>query len=138
MNTDIKTRSFKFVFWIMLILLSGDTIDTIYRFIIIGYLGEGTTFPGVDSIIKPNTIDLIIFLIVQIGIFYGIYLLYQLKKIGGYFFLGSNFIFLIYASILGPIAEIGIQNILVPIILYFCLYIILSICIPWFYSDKFN
>ena len=138
MNTDIKTRSFKFVFWIMLILLSGDTIDTIYRFIIIGYLGEGTTFPGVDSIIKPNTIDLIIFLIVQIGIFYGIYLLYQLKKIGGYLFLGSNFIFLIYASILGPIAEIGIQNILVPIILYFCLYIILSICIPWFYSDKFN
>ena len=138
MNTDIKTRSFKFVFWIMLILLSGDTIDTIYRFIIIGYLGEGTTFPGVDSIIKPNAIDLIIFLIVQIGIFYGIYLLYQLKKIGGYFFLSSNFIFLIYASILGPIAEIGIQNILVPIILYFCLYIILSICIPWFYSDKFN
>ena len=138
MNTDIKTRSFKFVFWIMVILLSGDTIDTIYRFIIIGYLGEGTTFPGVDSIIKPNVIDLIIFLIVQIGIFYGIYLLYQLKKIGGYFFLGSNFIFLIYASILGPIAEIGIQNILVPIILYFCLYIILSICIPWFYSDKFN
>ena len=138
MNTDIKTRSFKFVFWIMLFLLSGDTIDTIYRFIIIGYLGEGTTFPGVDSIIKPNTIDLIIFLIVQIGIFYGIYLLYQLKKIGGYFFLGSNFIFLIYASILGPIAEIGILNILMPIILYFCLYIILSICIPWFYSDKFE
>ena len=138
MNTDIKTRSFKFVFWIMLILLSGDTIDTIYRFIVIGYLGEGTTFPGVDSIIKPNTIDLIIFLIVQIGILYGIYLLYQLKKIGGYWFLGSNFIFLIYASILGPIAEIGILNILMPIILYFCLYIILSICIPWFYSDKFN
>ena len=138
MNTDIKTRSFKFVFWIMLILLSGDTIDTIYRFIIIGYLGEGTTFPGVDSIIKPNTIDLIIFLLVQIGIFYGIYLLYQLKKIGGYLFLGSNFIFLIYASILGPIAEIGILNILMPIILYFCLYIILSICIPWLYSDKFN
>ena len=138
MYTDIKTRSFKFVFWIMLILLSGDTIDTIYRFIVIGYLGEGTTFPGVDSIIKPNTIDLIIFLIIQIGIFYGIYLLYKLKKIGGYWFLGSNFIFLIYASILGPIAEIGILNILMPIILYFCLYIILSICIPWFYSDKFN
>ena len=138
MNTDIKTRSFKFVFWIMLILLSGDTIDTIYRFIVIGYLGEGTTFPGVDSIIKPNTIDLFIFLIFQIGIFYGIYLLYKLKKIGGYWFLGSNFIFLIYASILGPIAEIGILNILMPIILYFCLYIILSICIPWLYSDKFN
>ena len=138
MNTDIKTRSFKFVFWIMLILLSGDTIDTIYRFIVIGYFGEGTTFPGFDSVIKPNTIDLIVFIIVQIGILYGIYLLYQLKKIGGYWFLGSNFTFLIYASILGPIAEIGILNILIPIILYFCLYIILSICIPWFYSDKFE
>ena len=122
----------------MLILLSVDTIDTIYRFILIGYFGEGIAFPGFESVIKPNTADLVIFIIVQIGIFYGIYLLYQLKKTGGYWFLGSNFIFLIYASILGPIAEIGILNILMPIILYFCLYIILSICIPWFYSDKFE
>ena len=72
MNTNIKTRSFKFVFWIMLILLSGDTLDTIYRFIVIGYFGEGTTFPGFESVIKPNTSDLVIFIIVQIGIFYGI------------------------------------------------------------------
>jgi len=138
MNINIKTQSFKFVFWIMLILLSVDTIDTIYRFILIGYFGEGIAFPGFESVIKPNTTDLVIFIIVQIGIFYGISLLYQLKKTGGYWFLGSNFIFLIYSSILGPIAEIEILNILMPIILYFCLYIILSICIPWFYSDKFE
>ena len=138
MNTDIKTRSFKFVFWIMLILLSGDTIDTIYRFILIGYLGDGTTFPGVNSVIKPSTTDLIVFLIIQIGIIYGIYLLYNLKRVGGYWFIVSQILFLIYASILGPIAEIGISNILMPIILFFILYIILTIFIPWFYSDKFE
>ena len=138
MNRNFKTRSFKFIFWIMILVLTGDTIDTIYRFIIIGYLGEGTTFPGVNSVIKPDTFDLIVFLFIQIGIVYGLYLLYNLKKVGGYWFLGSNFIFLVYASFFGPIAEIGLFNILVPIILYFCLYIILSIFIPWLYSDKFN
>ena len=137
MNTDFKSRSFKFIFWIMLLFLAGDTIDTIYRFVIIGYFGEGTTFPGVSSNIKPDTNDLIVFIIVQMGIIYGLYLLYMLKKIGGYWFLGSNLIFLIYATFFGPIAEIGLSNILLPIILYFFLYIFLSIFIPWFYSDKF-
>ena len=135
---SLKLRLFKFIYWIMLILLAGDSIDTIYRFIFIGYLGEGTSFPGFDEVIKPNTIDLIIFLIVQIGIIYGIYLLYKLKKIGGYWFLGSNILFLIYASIFGPISVIGINNILLPIILYFCLYVVLAILIPWFYSEKFE
>ena len=135
---SLKLRLFKFIYWIMLILLAGDSIDTIYRFIFIGYLGEGTSFPGFDEVIKPNTIDLIIFLIVQIGIIYGIYLLYKLKKIGGYWFLGSNILFLLYASIFGPISVIGINNILLPIILYFCLYVVLAILIPWFYSEKFE
>ena len=135
---SLKLRLFKFIYWIMLILLAGDSIDTIYRFIFIGYLGEGTSFPGFDEVIKPNTIDLIMFLIVQIGIIYGIYLLYKLKKIGGYWFLGSNILFLIYASIFGPISVIGINNILLPIILYFCLYVVLAILIPWFYSEKFE
>ena len=138
MNSSFKTSSFKIVYWIMLILLVGDTLDTIYRFIIIGYLGEGTNFPGVNAAIKPTTTDLVIFVIVQIGIIYGIYLLYKLKKLGGYLFLGSNIIFLIYASIFGPIAEIGISNILLPIILFFCLYIVLAIVVPWFYSEKFK
>jgi len=138
MSTNFKNKSFKFAYWIMLILLIGDSIDTVYRFLVVGYLGEGTTFPGVTSVIKPDTVDLIIFLIVQLGIFYGVYLLYNLKKIGGYLFLGSNLLFLIYASILGPISEIGLSNILMPIIFYFFLYIILSIVIPWVYSDKFK
>ena len=137
MDKSFKTRSFKFVYWIMLIFLVGDTLDTFYR-TISGYLGDGMSFPGFDLVLQPTTLDIIVFLILQCGAIYGIYLLYKLKKVGGYWFLGSNFIFLIYASILGPIAEIGILNILMPIILYFCLYIILSICIPWFYSDKFE
>ncbi len=138
MDRSFKSRSFKFVYWIMLIALGADTLDTIYRFVMIGYLGEGTTFPGVNEVIKPDTFDLIVFIIVQLGIIYGIYLLYKLKKLGGYCFLGSNIVFLVYASIFGPIAEIGIFNIILPIILFFCLYIVLTILIPWFYSDKFE
>ena len=138
MDRSFKSRSFKFVYWIMLITLGADTLDTIYRFVMIGYLGEGTTFPGVNEVIKPDTFDLVVFIIVQLGIIYGIYLLYKLKKLGGYWFLGSNIVFLVYASIFGPIAEIGIFNIILPIILFFCLYIVLTILIPWFYSDKFE
>jgi len=138
MSVGFKENSFKLVYWVMIILLAGDTIDTIYRFVIIGYFGEGASFPGVDSFIKPTTIDLIIFIIFEIGIIYGIFLLYKLKKSGGYWFLSSNVLFTIYASIFGPIAVIGIYNILLPIVLFFCLYILLTILIPWFYSDKFE
>jgi len=51
METSFKSRSFKFVYWIMLIFLVGDTLDTIYRSVVNGYLGEGTTFPGSDVLI---------------------------------------------------------------------------------------
>ena len=138
MSEGFKENSFKLAYWVMIILLAGDTIDIIYRFVIIGYFGEGASFPGIDSFIKPTTIDLIIFIIFEIGIIYGIFLLYKLKKSGGYWFLSSNVLFTIYASIFGPIAEIGIYNILLPIVLFFLLYIFLTILIPWFYSDKFE
>lgn len=137
MDTSLKSRSFKFVYWIMLLVLAGDTIDTNFRFIS-GFFGDGSSFPGVDVLIKPTIIDFIIFLIVQVGIIYGIYLLYKLKKVGGYWFIGSNIFFLIYASIFGPIAQIGISNIIAPIILFFCIYFLLAILIPWFYADKFE
>ena len=88
MDTSYKSRSFKFIFWIMIILLGGDTIDTIYRFIFIGYFGEGTSFPGVDEIIRPNTIDLILFIIAQIGIIYGLFFSYFIFSI----FLGITLI----------------------------------------------
>ena len=137
MNKSLKSRSFNFVYWIMLILLVGDTLDTIYR-TITGYLGDGASFPGVDTLIKPGGTDLIVFFIVQLGVIYGIYLLYNLKKIGGYWLMGSNIIFLLYATTIGPIAEVGFFTIAPVIILYFGIYIILSIGIPRFYSDKFE
>ena len=137
MDTGFKARSFKFSYWIMLIFLVGDTIDTIYR-TISGYLGDGSSIPGIDFLFKPTTMDMIVFVIFQIGVIYGIYLLYKLKKIGGDWFLGSNILFLIYASLFGPIAEIGFTTILPMFILYFGIYVILVIVIPNFYSNKFD
>ena len=137
MVISFKEKSFKFAYWLMLIFLVGDTIDTIYR-TVSGYLGEGSSIPGVDFLFKPTNIDMIFFVFAQIGIIYGIFLLYKFKKIGGYWFLGSNILFLIYASIFGPIAEIGFSTILPMFIFYFCIYIILVIGIPNFYSNKFD
>ena len=138
METSFKTRSFKFVYWIMLIFLVGDTLDTIYRSVVKGYFGEGTTFPGSDVLIQPTTTDMLVFLIIMIGVIYGLNLLYNLKKAGGYWVVGSNFGFIIYASIFGPIAEVGFSSVLPMIAIYFAIYIILAICVPWFYSDKFE
>ena len=138
MEAGFKARSFKFVYWIMLIFLVGDTLDTIYRSVVKGYFGEGTTFPGSDVLIKPTTTDMLVFLIIMIGVIYGIYLLYNLKKVGGYWVVGSNILFIIYASIFGPIAEVGFSSVFPIIALYFTIYIVLTICIPWYYSEKFN
>ena len=138
METGFKARSFKFVYWIMLIFLVGDTLDTIYRSVVKGYFGEGTTFPGSDILIKTTTTDMLVFLIIMIGVIYGIYLLYNLKKVGGYWVVGSNILFIIYASIFGPIAEVGFSSVFPIIALYFTIYIVLTICVPWYYSEKFD
>jgi hypothetical protein len=138
METNFKSRSFKFVYWIMLIFLVGDTLDTIYRSVVTGYLGEGTTFPGSEVLVQLTTTDMFVFLIIMIGVIYGIYLLYNLKKAGGYWVVGSNIVFIIYASIFGPIAEIGFSTVFPIIAIYFAIYIILAICVPWFYSEKFE
>ena len=137
MDTSFKSRSFKFAYWIMLIFLVGDTLDTFYR-TLTGYFGEGTSFPGVDLVIQPTTPDIFVFLILQCGVIYGLYLLYNLKKSGGYWFIASNLLFLIYAKMFGPIAEVSISLILPMLILFFGIYVILAICIPLFYSDKFE
>jgi len=137
METGFKARSFKFVYWIMLIFLAGDTIDTIYR-TVTGFFGEGTTFPGSDVVVQPTAPDMVVFLIIMIGVIYGIYLLYNLKKAGGYWVVASNIAFIIYASIFGPIAEVGFSTVFPIIALYFIIYIILVIFVPWYYSDKFE
>ena len=138
MEASFKSRSFKYVFWIILVFLTGDTLDTVYRFVVIGYFGEGATFPGANSAIKPDTLDLVVFLFVQMGVISGIYLLYKLKRVGGYVFLISNLFFLVYASFFGPIAEIGVSNIFVPILLYFSLYVFFALILPWYYCEKFK
>ena len=137
METGFKARSFKFVYWIMLIFLVGDTIDSIYR-TVTGFFGEGTTFPGSDIVVNPTGSDMVVFLIIMIGVIYGIYLLYNLKKIGGYWVVGSNIVFIIYASIFGPIAEVGFSTVLPIMALYFSIYVVLVIGVPWYYSDKFE
>ena len=137
MDTNFKSRSFKFAYWIMLIFLVGDTLDTFYR-TITGYFGEGTSFPGVDLVIQPTTLDIFVFIIFQCGAIYGLYLLYNLKKNGGYWFIASNLLFLIYAKTIGPIAEVSISIVLPMLILYFGIYVVLAICIPLFYYYKFN
>jgi len=138
MQTSFKARSFKFVYWIMLIFLVGDTLDTIYSTVVEGYLGEGSAFPGSDVLFQANTTDIVVFLIILIGVIYGIYLLYNLKKVGGYWVVGSNILFVIYASIFGPIAEVGFSSVLPIIAIYFTIYIILTIGVPWYYSEKFE
>ena len=138
METGFKARSFKFVYWIMIIFLVGDTLDTIYSTVVEGYLGEGSAFPGSDVLFQTTTTDMIVFLVILIGLIYGIYLLYNLKKVGGYWVIGSNIMFVIYASIFGPIAEVGFSTVFPIITLYFVIYIILVICFPWYYSDKFE
>ena len=137
MEIGFKERSFKLVYWIMLIFLAGDTIDSIYR-TVTGFLGEGTTFPGSDIVVNHTGSDMVVFLIIMIGVIYGIYLLYNLKKIGGYWVVGSNIVFIIYASIFGPIAEVGFSTVLPIMALYFSIYVVLVIVVPWYYSDKFE
>jgi len=121
----------------MLIFLVGDTIDSIYR-TVTGFFGEGTTFPGSDIVVNPTGSDMVVFLIIMIGVIYGIYLLYNLKKVGGYWVVGSNIVFIIYASIFGPIAEVGFSTVLPIMALYFSIYVVLVIGVPWYYSDKFE
>tara|TARA_B100000315_G_C14167690_1_gene403075 strand:- start:130 stop:351 length:222 start_codon:yes stop_codon:yes gene_type:complete len=69
-------------------------------------------------------------------IIYGIYLLYKLKKAGGYWIVGTS---LLGESLfaIGPFAS-HLSAVLPFITVYFTIMIIVVIGIPWFYSDKFE
>ena len=136
MDTSFKTRSFKFVYWIMLILLVGDTLDTIYR-TVSGYLGDGSSFPGIDFVFQPTSTDMIAFIIIQLGVIYGIYLLYKLKKVGGYWVLGANLLGRIFGFTVGPLSG-HLSEVLPFFVIYFIIMIIVVIGIPRFYSEKFD
>ena len=137
MEGSVKEKSFRFVYWVMLFFLVGDTLDTMYRFLT-SYFGGGSSFPGVNVVIQPTNLDLVVFLIVQIFVLYGIYLLYSLKRVGGFWFMGAQFFFLIYASFFGPISKIGLSAVLLPVTFFMCVYVALVILVPFYYSEKFK
>ena len=92
----MKEKLFKPVYWIMLILLSIDFIDTNIR-IIGGHLsGSGIEFPGFEFNIQLSSVDFIIFIIAQLILAYCIYQLFKLKRAGGYIFMITNVVFLFF------------------------------------------
>ena len=137
MSQNLSSRSFNFVYWVMLFFLIGDTLDTVYRFLT-GYFVGGSSFPGVNVVIQPTALDLIVFLLVQIFVLYGIYLLYKLRRVGGFWFMGAQLFFLIYTSFFGPISKIGLSTVLLPVTLFMCVYVVLVIFVPFYYSEKFK
>ena len=102
----MKESLFKPLYWIMLILISIDFIDTCYR-ISYGYFsGQGIQPPVGGFNVQISMIDFIVALIIQLGTAYAIYMLYNMQKKGGYYFIGLNIIFLLYGFILGPFASV--------------------------------
>ncbi len=65
MSQNLSSRSFNFVYWVMLFFLAGDTLDTMYRFLT-SYFGGGSSFPGVNVVIQPTNLDLVVFLILKL------------------------------------------------------------------------
>ena len=134
----MKERLFKPLHWIMLILISIDFLDTCYR-ISYGYFsGQGIQPPVGGFNVQISMIDFIVAVIIQLGTAYAIYMLYNMQKKGGYYFIGLNIIFILYGFIIGPFASVPAGETIPLIIGYFAIYIILVIGIPYFYSDKYE
>ena len=100
----MKERLFKPLHWIMLILISLDFIDTSYR-ITYGYFsGQGVQPPVGDFNVQLSTLDFIVSIVFQLAIAYTIYMLYSMKRSGGYYLVGLNILFVIYGFVIGPFA----------------------------------
>jgi len=122
----------------MLILLSIDFIDTNIR-IIGGHLsGSGIEFPGFEFNIQLSSVDFIIFIIAQLILAFCIYQLFKLKRKGGYIFMITNVIFLIYGFAFGPFSTLPIGEILPLTLGFFAVYFVLVIGIPYYYSEKYE
>ena len=78
----MKEKLFKPIYWIMLILLSIDFIDTNIRTISGHLSGEGINFPGFAFNIQLSSIDFVIFIITQLVLAYCIYKLFGISIIG--------------------------------------------------------
>ena len=97
----MKERLFKPLHWIMLILISLDFIDTSYR-ITYGYFsGQGVQPPVGDFNVQLSTLDFIVSIVFQLAIAYTIYMLYSMKRSGGYYLVGLNILFVIYGFVIG-------------------------------------
>ena len=136
METNFKSRSFTIVFWIMLIVLVGDTLDTFNR-LVIGYFTTGVvSIPG-GPVVELTTISLVISIPTIVAVLYGIYLLYKRKKVGGYWVLGANLLGNIVGFTVGPLSG-HLSEGLPFFIIYFVIMIIVVIGIPRLYSEKFD
>ena len=136
METNFKSRSFTIVFWIMLIVLVGDTLDTFNR-LVIGYFTTGVvSIPG-GPVVELTTISLVISIPTIVAVLYGIYLLYKRKKVGGYWVLGANLLGNIVGFTVGPLSG-HLSEGLPFFVIYFVIMIIVVIGIPRFYSEKFE
>ena len=136
METSFKSRSFLFVFWIIIILILVDLFDTFNRVVVSYFTTGAVSLPG-GSVVEISGIILVLVVPLIIAVLYGTYLLYKRKKVGGYWVLGANFLFFISGFIVGPFAEHASEVLLFSII-YFIIMIVVVIGVPRFYSDKFE
>ncbi len=135
MISNLKSRSFIFVYWGVLLVLILDRADTIYRTVSAYY--NGVWFGGLTKTIGLTSEDLFFFILSEFVVFYGIYLFYKLKKSGGYWFLGANAAFFFYALFFGPISNYGFLEILPSFIFYFVGYFVLVVFVPLYYFERF-
>ena len=134
----MKERLFKPLHWIMLILISLDFIDTSYR-ITYGYFsGQGVQPPVGDFNVQVSTLDFFVSVFFQLAIAYTIYMLYTMKRSGGYYLVGLNILFVIYGFVIGPFSTVPAGEVLPLIAGFMFFYIILVIGIPYLYSDKYE
>ena len=135
MESNFKSKSFPFVFWIMIIALLWDTFDTFNR-TILGYFKGSIPVTGSISI-EPSTLGLILSVIQIIVILYGIYLLFKKKKVGGYWVAGANFVGFFLAFTIGPLSGYFSQ-IYLFIFIWYAILCLVVIGIQRFYSEKFD
>ena len=142
METSFKSRSFPFLFWIMIIVLLLDIYDTFSREVI-GYFKGSIPLTG-DINIEPDTFGLLVSVIQIILVLYGIYLLYKKKKIGGYWVVGVsfvavsvNFVLFFLGFTAGPSLE-NLSQLFLFISIWFIVLCLVAIGIPRFYSENFD
>ena len=94
--------------------------------------------PVGDFNVQLSTLDFIVGIVFQLAIAYTIYMLYSMKRSGGYYLVGLNILFVIYGFVIGPFSTVPTGEVLPLIAGFMVFYIILVIGIPYLYSDKYE